>query len=430
MMCLLLLAGCGSSPGATTTGPAANNTVAITGPNGQPAGNLLNGLYTTVTVCQHGTPNCETINNVLVDTGSIGLRLAQGTLGSVTLTPISQTGSALEECIQYGDTSYSWGPMELADVHIAGETALDIPVQLLGATTAAAPPSCLTNTVNPNLPNGGDEDTPTTLGANGILGIANGGAAGPWDCGSFCTTTAINLYYTCPGGTCQEVAVPVNDQAINPVAAFVSSDNNGMMITLPSVGPTGAVTVSGTMNFGIGTQSDNALPNVTVYAMDDCGDFPTVTFNGSVYEDTFCNSNGGSGGMGGFVDTGSNALYVSDANTLFSEGLPISDCANGNGFYCVTGGGTVMLSNIALFGNGNVGSGTVSLSITDAPTLFNTNNAVFNNLGGDSGTSISTDSFDFGLPFFLGKTVFIGIVGLSGPTGPEAFIAPNGFVAF
>ena len=130
------------------------------------------------------------------------------------------------------------------------------------------------------------------------------------------------------------------------------------------------------------------------------------------------------------VDTGSEALDISDAGTLSSLG--ISDCAQGtagSGFYCVSGGGTATLSGIGIAGYNSVGSGTVSLSITDATTLLNANpnNWVFNNVGSDGGTTPSTDLFDFGLPFFLGKTVYVGI---AGATVPNSASAPNGFVAF
>nr|WP_249193126.1 DUF3443 family protein [Burkholderia cenocepacia] len=37
--------------------------------------NAQNVLYTSVTICMPGTSNCQTIDNVLVDTGSFGLRL-------------------------------------------------------------------------------------------------------------------------------------------------------------------------------------------------------------------------------------------------------------------------------------------------------------------------------------------------------------------
>lgn len=434
VMSVLVLASCSSSSSSTPTPtPVTNNSVAVTagfGPLGS-SGGYVNGLFTNITVCQHGTQNCATIDNVLVDTGSVGLRLLPSTLGSVALTPITNGGLALEECIQYGDTSYSWGPIELADVDIAGETASDIPIQLVGDTSFTVPSTCLTTPVAAGTPGTppGNEDTLQTLGANGILGIGNGAIDGPWDCGSYCTSNIeFNPYYTCPGGVCGEIEVSTSVQAENPVAAFTSSDRNGVIITLPAVSATGAATVSGTLTFGIATQSDNALASsATVYSADECSFLPTITYNGVTYSDNLCTT--GTGGFGGVLDTGSNALYVFDATTL--SPLGISDCAsstNGFGFYCVTGGATT-LSNIGLAGNG-LGSGAISLSIGDATTLINTNNAVFNNLGGDSGTGPSTDYLDLGLPFFLGKTVFIGITGVSGETGTFAVTAPYGFVAF
>jgi Protein of unknown function (DUF3443) len=427
---VLALAGCGGNGSNKATTTTIDNTATLTASSGLNglSGGIVNGLYTTVTVCQHGSTTCATINNVQVDTGSIGLRLAQGTLGSVMLTPINVNGSQLEECIQYGDTSYSWGPLEFADVQIAGEKASNIPVQLLGQVSAPAPSNCLTMPVNSNLPGTppGNEDTVASLGSDGILGIAGH----IFDCGNACTTVSFTAgypYYICPNGTCQAVGVPTADQAVNPVSQFTGSDNNGVMITLPTVASSGAMSVSGTMNFGIGTRTNNALGNAKVYALDPCENFPTVTFNGVTYNDTQCTTN--SGGMGGFLDTGSNALYISDANTLKSFG--IFDCPSGSrgfNFYCVNGG-TATLSGVTLIAIGGAGSATVSLNINDASTLFGTNNAVFNDLGSDSvpGGNPSTDFWDLGMPFFLGRTVFVSISGTAMPPGVNA---PNGYVAF
>jgi len=430
VMCVLVLSSCGNSSNSSTTTaptPAANNSVIVKagfGPLGS-TGGFFNGLFTTITVCQHGTQTCVPITNVLVDTGSIGLRILGSAMGSVALSAIAVNGSPLQECVQFGDTSYAWGPMAVADVDIGGETAPDIPVQLLQNNGFTVPSSCFFTSP---LPGEGNDDTLQSLGANGILGVGNGAVDGPWDFGS---------YYTCPGGACSgplEVSTSVQD--VNPVAMFTSTDRNGVMIMLPTVGATGAAdaTVSGTMTFGIATQADNALNSATVYAMDACDDFPQVNFGGLAYQDTLCASTGS--GMGGFMDTGSNALFVSDAATL---GPPISDCAmgtNGDGFYCVTGGGTDTLSSIQLITNSGA-STLLSLNIADGTTLINTNNAVFNDLGGDSGTGPSTDFFDFGLPFFLrGTPVFIGITapcinpGQCTTTGSFATAAPFGFVAF
>ena len=422
--------GCGGSNSSSvpTPTPAANNTVAVTanfGPTGQ-GGGFVNTIFTTVTVCQHGTKTCATIPNIEVDTGSIGLRLLPSALGSVSLTQILVNGNALQECIQFGDTSYTWGPMELADVDIAGETASNIPVQILG-NNFTVPSDCLSSPVNSNLPNGGDVDTLQTVGANGILGIGDGQV----DCGSGCTGVVTGSsftpypYFICPNGNCEEVSAATTQQATNAVAAFTSTDRNGVVITLPSVGATGSTTVSGTMTFGIATQADNALGSATVYPLDPCGDFPTVIYDGISYTDTNCSGTGI--GLGGFLDTGSTGLYVSDASTL--NFLGISDCGQGtagDGFYCVSPGPTATLANVQFTANSGL-TGTTSLTIYNATNLISSNNAVFNDLGSDSGTSPSTDFFDFGAPFFLGRTVFVSIFGeaVAGVNN-----APNGFVAF
>jgi len=77
--------GCGSggSSGSTGTPPGGtptptptpvNNTLAIA-VNAGPTNNDVNELLTTVTICVPGTTSCQSIPNVLVDTGSTGLRL-------------------------------------------------------------------------------------------------------------------------------------------------------------------------------------------------------------------------------------------------------------------------------------------------------------------------------------------------------------------
>ena len=63
----------GLTPAAGTA--LAANVLPVTVDKG-PAGNNVNRLYTEVTICQAGsTTLCQTIDHVLVDTGSTGLRL-------------------------------------------------------------------------------------------------------------------------------------------------------------------------------------------------------------------------------------------------------------------------------------------------------------------------------------------------------------------
>jgi hypothetical protein len=69
------------------------------------------------------------------------------------------------------------------------------------------------------------------------------------------------------------------------------------------------------------------------------------------------------------------------------------------------------------------------LSIDGADSLFSgcSGCAAFDNLGGASGEGLSTDYFDLGLPFFFGRSVFVGI---AGTTTPNNMTAPNGYFAF
>jgi len=407
---LIFLDGCGGSSSITSTNnttPAADNTAPLTVGFGAlgASGRYVNGLWTTVTVCAPGsTTNCQTVDNVLVDTGSIGLRILSSALTTVPLSSLGtitdSTGDQLQECVQYGDTSYTWGPVMLADIGVAGEKASSIPIQIIGSTSAGVPSQCLATPVNPSLPNGGNNDTLEALGANGILGI--GGY--PWDCGSYCTspgnlTAAGYPYYVCPTGqACSSVNAPTADQGTNAAAAFSSSDNNGVLITLPSVPATGAAdgTITGSLIFGIGTQSNNALASsATVYGLDQYGNIPEITYNGIQYISPN-NTN--------VLDTGSEAINFLDATTLASVG--IVDCADAAGYYCPSS--TVPFT--VTFSGANSTSGTITFSIMNADTLFASGNAAFNDLGGSGGTSPSSDDLDFGLPFFFGKSVYVGMM--------------------
>jgi hypothetical protein len=72
-------------------------------------------------------------------------------------------------------------------------------------------------------------------------------------------------------------------------------------------------------------------------------------------------------------------------------------------------------------------SATVDFSIANALNLFSSGNSTFNNLGGESGgTGASTDSWDLGLPFFFGKTIFFGISG----TTVGSVTSTDGYYAF
>jgi len=333
----------------------------------------------------------------LVDTGSSGLRI----VSSVLTIPLPQqkaaSGNPVVECLQFLG-SYTWGPVQTADVQIAGEKAASTPIQVLSDTDFTVPGACSNGFPSAN--------TVGSLGANGILGV--GPAA--QDCGISCEQVqagGFNLYYECSSTTsCQAVGESLAQQVINPVALF-SSDNNGVIIELPAVSGT-AETVNGSMVFGIGTQSNNALGSAKVYTMDSSLSF-TVSYKGTPYS-------------GSFIDSGSNGYFFLDSSIVPA----LIDCPQGSigqGFYCPSSTQNFLVTNQGA----NGATGTVNFSIANAQTLFaNPTATAFSQLGGpsiippSSGTNSIPPYFDWGLPFFYGRNVYTAIEGASTPggTGP------------
>src|SRR5262249_23725248 len=90
-----------------------------------PNGAYING----VTICNPGNPPanspvpvCQTIDGILVDTGSVGLRILQSAIPLLQLPTLTNgDGKTLENCMAMPDASYLWGPVAKADVYIGGE---------------------------------------------------------------------------------------------------------------------------------------------------------------------------------------------------------------------------------------------------------------------------------------------------------------------
>lgn len=363
----------------TTTTPAAN-VVPITANSG-PEGNYVDGAFGSVTVCVPGTSQCQTVDNLLVDTGSYGLRILSSALTVSLPQQTSSSGDAVVECLPFL-ASYTWGPVQSADVEISGEKASAVPIQVIN-NTYTVPSGCTDSGLSP-------ANTPQALGANGILGIG----LYAQDCGPACAQTGSanpGLYYACPSSGCQVTAESLTQQVQNPVALF-PTDNNGVLIEFPAVSGAQA-TLSGSLIFGIGTESNNALGSATVYTTDDYGNF-TASYKGRAYSTSF-------------IDSGSNGYFFLDATTT---GIP--DCTDQTGFYCPSS-----TENLTASTQGTNGaSSNVNFSVANADALFaNTNDSVFSDLGGPA-----PDSFDFGLPFFFGRKVFVAIANKSTPggTGP------------
>jgi hypothetical protein len=375
-----------------------SNAVAVSvNPGPASSGNqTFNDLLVSVIVCPStGRNGCVTINNVLVDTGSEGLRLMKSvvTNAGLTLTPLADpnnNANTIHECYQFAD-GYTWGAIAMAGVQIGGESVNSIPVQVIDDSTTpspAAPAACTSN--------GASLSSVNAFDANGILGVG----MFVQDCGTACA----NYYFSCTsGGSCTATTPEASDQVVNPVASF-ATDNNGVELQLASIPDTGMPTASGTLTFGIGTESNNALNGSAVILTANANGYFQTTPSGQM---SLTNS---------FLDSGSNALFFP------SSSLPV--CADATSFYCPAPSSSLSLTTVSATNqgaNGNTDNVQFGIANLDFLSANDSSNFALDDVGGPGGNFTNvTNFFDWGLPFFYGRTVYIAIDGKSagGTTGP------------
>ena len=375
------------SPSTTLTVNSSNInnviTVTVNGGIGIPNVNVPNWPYVSVMVCTPGTTNCITIPYILLDTGSYGLRIFRSFLATVPLTQVTSGSGSLTECIQYVGGSADWGPVQTADVILGNETAANVPIQVIDSTFGQ--PTLCSQTNQYIL-----DTSPSEAGYNGILGV------GPFtqDCGS---GDGCGWYYSCNGSSCTPATtVSLNNQVSNPVS-FLSTDNNGVILRFPIIPLGGVLSVNGDLVLGIDTQSNNSSSGVTMYPADPIYGYITTIFNGNTYSDS-C-----------YIDSGSNGLFfpAKDAPTL-------PTCGD---WFCPS---STQKFSATIEGYTGSPSNSVSFQIGDADTLLSqsTSNEVFIELGGPY-----PSAFDWGFPFFLGRSVYVGIEGKTSSLGTGPYWA-------
>ncbi len=347
--------------------------------------------YVSITICipgVRGANQCATIDHIQVDTGSVGVRVLGSALGPAFAARLpTQSGASddptanapIAECALFG-SGYTWASIKRADVTIGGKTAGNLPLQVIADGKYATPTDCLARGVN-------DLGTVMRLGANGVLGI------GPArrDLPAAAQLRLPSAYYYCSSATsCTNTRMPLDAQIANPVANF-TSDNNGTLIRLPALPAGGRTSVTGELIFGIGTQSNNALPSrPNLVPLDQNGYFST-TYRGKTFSSA--------------IDSGSNANLFADYTVPYS-----------GDWYVPTS--TLSLSAVMTGATKDATPVTVPFSLTNGWTLLANPYAAYDSLG-----SPTTSLFLWGLPFFYGRSVYTAIdnVTIGKQTGP--FIA-------
>lgn len=387
--------GGGSGPTVELFEPSGDNTTEVlvdSGPSEAFALGVVNLPYVTVTVCAPGSDTaCRTIDHVLLDTGSIGLRLLRSTVDGLGLPPQmvsadpatgTPAGQAVE-CYPFVIGAI-WGPVVRADVRIGGLRTATIPVQLAddGDVPAWAPTAdCRAAAADVLL------DSVTRMQAKGVLGVG----MLRYDCGRACDTSTRTdtyvQYYACSGTGCAPARMLAEVQVQNPIV-HLPSDNNGSSIVLPAIPEGGAALVRGRLVLGVGTQTNNQPPPQArrLFVETDPASagylYVSTTLNGRVH-------------AASYIDSGSNGLFFDDPS------LSSACSVNGSGpsgWYCpaATWRQTATLQ-------GRSGPATsATLVLNSADRLFGSTNVAFADLGGTPGDGTA---FAWGLPFFYGRTV-------------------------
>lgn len=403
------VAACGGG-GGSSAGPAAStgstapsavagdaNAVPIYADGGPPAstGAIPNAIFTDIQVCTPGSSsNCTIISHVLVDTGSVGLRLlasAVNTANASLLGALPQASTAaglvVGECLPFV-SGVAWGGVRFADMHwgaasYSGDAALNIPIQIIGDTDphVVNPPSSCTGQGTPL-------QTVSALGGNGVVGIG----LFAQDCGPYCAPksppqTPPPVYYGCTSAnSCTATSMPLNQQIPNPVSAM-ASDNNGSLISLPAGA---APQASGLLVLGIGTRANNALPATSAVLGTDASGYFTANFNGNILSRSF-------------LDSGSTANFMPTTGTVSLPDCP-SGSLGGAGYLCPASSLTLLSTNT---GNSSTPtSGTANVLIVDANSVFASlpGYNVIPGLAADGG-KLGSPTLDLGASFFFGRTI-------------------------
>ncbi len=221
----------------------------------------FNRMVVSVTVCEPGTERCNTVDDVMVDTGSTGLRLEASAVPTWLRLPpsLGPGGKPLAECLRFvHDTA--WGSLHRADVRLGRMTARDLPLQVIDDQDGAQPPACPHSDVRPT--------------SNGTLGVSQH----LFDCQGTCEQRAEAPGVFVRDGTGWSPIAGTVEPAYrlpNPVS-YLPGHDNGIVIDLPSPPAGGAREVVGTLTFGVTGIADDSVGTAGILHLDAAGRFTTV----------------------------------------------------------------------------------------------------------------------------------------------------------
>lgn len=343
-------------------------TVNVTKPGNSSVCGYVNAPCVTITICPpNSTAGCTNIDNILLDSGSVGLRVFSSILPpelSNTLMNNNIGGqTSIAQCTTFGDSSQNWGPVVYAGLNLGGLYISEIPILLVDSSYSFLPATCDNAATSP-------ED----FGLNGILGVAP------------LSDDYGTPYFVCNSSSC----TPTNsspDYITNPIIMLPPPYNNGITIKFPSIPQSGAYNVIGYALFGEATESENTPPDNASLLQVYSGQYPinVITSFMGQYNSSF-------------LDTGSNLLFFSN-----SELQPLCQ-GNYPDFFCPDLSQLIVSYQATIIGTES--QYPLDFAIANAQWLMNGSNTAFSTIAAYV-SSFNNNTIDWGMPFFYGKTVSV-----------------------
>jgi len=416
----IALTGCGGGGGtgdATASSVATSNWMSdpITGlprqditvytqSNIAPADNVLpitvgrtNKFLVSLTVCVPGSNLCQTVDKIMVDTGSVGLRIHASVLpvlqGQLPLQ--GQSGKVIAQCATFGNF-YTWGSLRAADVGFGAHKASALPVQVYDdpALPAVSSTGCGTQI-------GGLIDAdPAAVQFNGVLGIRG------------TRLDELGTFYSCQtsGKTCSTTVLTDKELLPNPIINL-PQDNNGYQIVMPSIPIDGSSQVTGALVLGLNTQSNNNLSQTGTSASNmlalDSKQRVALYIDGVSY--------------GALIDSGTSVNTLSTTNVpTCGASAPLAYCSSPITMQPIQLAAAVKPTIVLV----------ASLYIGNWLNLLATNLPAIGTLTAKTPSTVVANGVQsiLGAPFFYGKRISFGITGQTVQTNNTQ--VTNSFVAF
>jgi len=328
----------------------------------------LNTPFVSVAVCDQKN-KCQNIDNIKLDTGSVGLRIFKKAL-NLQLAPVADsTGQAISVCQGFGGGNSMWGSLVKANLQFGGAAAEQVSVQIVENPSGSA---CA-----------GAEAEPSADEGNGLMGVG-------------LTRTDGNgaSYFTCAETVCSPYQVLDSQRLPNPLLAM--KNVNGMVIDFAAVPFSGTTSIVGQLILGVGDRSENT-PAAGIAACQ-------APFKARLAGQDYFSS----------LDSGTNAFNFPAAVNSFTH------CPNNSVYLCPTD--PVALTTELIDASGRPCS-EVDFSFSDAHYYWwPPGHHVFSNIAEQWGAGTS-HSLTLGLPFFFGRKIYFVFEGETSPLGVGPLVA-------